>query len=108
MSVNSVVVDDCRPLPLNSLEQFLLETDDIIEFSFICGNGYPGSTLGYASPSGKLFITDLRMIFLPLPEYPLFKSFSCYYNKISDVSLQKAALLSFSKTKLCARITPVN
>lgn len=108
MSINSAVLDDQeRPLPLNSLEKFLLETDDILEFSYICGNGYPGSTLGYASQSGKLFISDLRVVFLAVPELPLFKSFTCPFNKISNVSLQKGSLFSFSKTILTSKITPV-
>ena len=109
MSVNSAVLDEHeKPLPLNSLEKFLFETDDILEFSYICGNGYPGSTLGFASPSGKLLISDLRLIFLAVPEFPLFKSFSCPYNKISNVSLQKGSIFSFTKTLLTSKITPVN
>lgn len=108
MSVNSVVLSDERPLPINSLENFLLETDDIVEFSFVYGNGYPGSTLGYASPSGKLFISDLRIVFVAQPEFPLFKSFSCPFNKISNVSLQRSSIFSLSRTCLSAKITPVN
>jgi hypothetical protein len=109
MSINSTLLDeDQKPLPLNSLEKFLMETDDILEFSYICGNGYPGSTMGYASPSGKLLISDLRIIFLAIPELPLFKSFSCPFNKISNVSLQKGSIFSFTKTILTSKITPVN
>jgi hypothetical protein len=109
MSVNSAVSDEQqRPLPLNSLEKFLLETDDIVEFSYICGNGYPGATLGYASASGKLFISDLRIVFMAIPELPLFKSFACPFNKISKVYLQRESLFSFKKTVLTSKITPVN
>ena len=107
MSVNLAVMDEGRPLPLNSIEKFLLETDDISEFSFICGNGYPGSTLGYSSPSGKLIISDLRIIFIPQPEFPMFKSFSCSHKTISNLSLTRSSMFSFSKTLLSAKISLV-
>ena len=111
MSVNSVLFDDVnekRPLPINSLEQFVLETDDLSEFTWICGNGYPGSTLGYGSPGGKLYISDLRIIFASEIEFPQFKSFSCPFNKISQIHLQKSSIFSFFKTVLTATITPVS
>lgn len=111
MSVNSVMFDDLnenRPLPLNSLEQFHLETDDLSEFTWIFGNGYPGSTLGYGSPSGKLYISDLRIIFDSETKFPQFQSFSCPFNKISQISLQKASIFSLCKTILTATITPVS
>lgn len=108
MSVNSIILENERPKPLNSFEKFLLETDDIIQFSLVCGEGYPGSTLGYASPSGKLIITDSRMIFLPQPEFPTFKSFSCSYTRISEIRLKRSFVFSFSKSLLSAKITPVH
>ena len=109
MSINSTILDEHqKPLPLNSLEKFLFETDDILEFSYICGNGYPGSTLGYASQSGKLLISDLRIIFLSVPEFPVFKSFSCQFNKISNVSLQKVSIFSITRTILTLKITSVS
>ena len=100
MSVNSVLFDENNeksPASLNSFEQFVLETDDLSEFTWICGNGYPGSTMGYGSSSGKVYISDLRFIFVSETEYPQFKSFSCPFNKISEISLKNHQCFPFSR-----------
>lgn len=142
MSVNSAILDEQtnQPLPLNSLEKFLFDTDEIDQFSFICGryndiyvisyflkkmlcfmcyydnianslSGYPGSTLGYASKSGRFFITDHRIVFLSSPQLPFFQSFTCPFNKIYDLSIQTPSkMMSFFKkcpTILSAKIIPV-
>lgn len=110
MSVNNVLFDEkhsTRPILWNSFEEFHLETDDISEFTWICGNGYPGSSIGFGSPAGKLFVSDLRLIFVSETKFPRFQSFSCPFHKILKLSFERPSIFSFSKTILTASISPV-
>lgn len=104
MSFNAATVNIERLERSNSEESFELETDDITEFSVVYGDGYPGSTVGFSAPSGKLVISNLRIVFLPIPPLTQFTSFSCVPNNILKISLESSSLFSLCKTVMAAKI----
>lgn len=74
-------------------------------------SGFPGSSIGCASPTGKLYISNYRLIFVPNPQFPNFSSFSCPFNAFYNLLLTSNELFpwfSRRKTVIKAMIRPVS
>ena len=97
-----------RPKPSDEFESYLFETDDVVAFDFSYGNGYPGSTFGYSSTEGNLFLSNLRLIFVTKPESSTFKCFAVSMDDIIELKLQSGSVFRFSKNVLQAKISMVN
>ena len=103
--IDSVALNSfSRPKPSDKFESFQLETDDVASFIFSCGNGYPGSSFVYNSTEGRLFLSNLRLIYIPSSQGSSFKSFDVSLGKIVNFKLRSSSLFNFSKNLLEAAL----
>jgi hypothetical protein len=86
-------------------EEFL-SCDEGIQFSIRSGSGYPGSG-GCFYGHGKLYLSNLRAIFVPNSQNALFHSFYLPYALLDAMELDKPFLFGDTLvTGICAPVCP--
>ncbi|KAJ9071012.1 hypothetical protein DSO57_1001782 [Entomophthora muscae] len=71
MALNWVTLntDGRSPVPLENERTFFCQGG--VSFRFTSGSGYPGSSELYSSAKGNLFLTNLRAVFISIPQTQL-------------------------------------
>ncbi|KAI9208863.1 uncharacterized protein BJ171DRAFT_577210 [Polychytrium aggregatum] len=88
MSVDGAILSsDSTPNTVPG-EKFYFSQDKV-SFSYLSGNGYPGSGDCFMSPSGKVYVSNVRVVYVANPSQPNFHSFSAPLHNIRNGKLQQ-------------------
>lgn len=102
MAANSMLFNGETPC-LVAGESFFC-VDDKVSFECLSGSGYPGSAGSYFG-AGKLWVTNLRLIFVPSRPSPAFHSFCIPFLALYDAKIDVPLL--FGDTTIVGKCTPL-
>ncbi|TPX35781.1 hypothetical protein SmJEL517_g01916 [Synchytrium microbalum] len=85
MSINGATLQADNKTPVLIQAEKLFYSQDGIRFEFEgASGGYPGNLASYSSKTGSLYLTNLRMIYVPTPLLETLKTFNVPLENVRD------------------------